>query len=60
MAADADVDTDPDCTDALAPEVDWLAHIDTDEFLLPARSLAEQLAAIDPELKKQYDAIEVD
>jgi len=28
------------------PEVDWLAHIDTDEFLLPARSLAEQLAAL--------------
>ncbi|MBN9889742.1 glycosyltransferase family 2 protein [Salipiger abyssi] len=28
------------------PEVDWLAHIDTDEFLLPARPLAEQLAAL--------------
>ncbi|KAA8608298.1 hypothetical protein AL036_07445 [Salipiger aestuarii] len=28
------------------PEVDWLAHIDTDEFLLPGRPLAEQLAAL--------------
>ncbi|MDO6585000.1 glycosyltransferase family 2 protein [Salipiger sp. 1_MG-2023] len=31
------------------PEVDWLAHIDTDEFLLPARPLAEQLAALPPD-----------
>ncbi|AWI85315.1 hypothetical protein CEW88_16390 [Alloyangia pacifica] len=26
------------------PELDWLAHVDVDEFLLPARPLAEQLA----------------
>jgi len=28
------------------PEVDWLAHIDTDEFLLPARPVSEVLAAL--------------
>ena len=28
------------------PEVDWLAHIDTDEFLLPSRPVAEELAAL--------------
>ncbi len=28
------------------PEVDWLAHIDVDEFLLPATPLADQLAAL--------------
>lgn len=28
------------------PEVDWLAHIDVDEFLWPARPLPEQLAAL--------------
>ncbi|GGG61609.1 hypothetical protein GCM10011415_04660 [Salipiger pallidus] len=28
------------------PEVDWLAHIDTDEFLLPATPLEAQLAAL--------------
>ncbi|WP_417742356.1 glycosyltransferase family 2 protein [Salipiger sp.] len=27
-------------------EVDWLAHIDTDEFLLPARPVSEVLAAL--------------
>lgn len=27
-------------------EVDWLAHIDVDEFLLPATPLADQLAAL--------------
>ncbi|MCR8546221.1 glycosyltransferase family 2 protein [Salipiger sp. P9] len=31
------------------PETDWLAHIDTDEFLLPARPLADQLAALPAE-----------
>lgn len=31
------------------PEVDWLAHIDVDEFLWPARPIAEQLAAL-PEI----------
>ncbi|MDT8325856.1 MAG: glycosyltransferase family 2 protein [Roseovarius sp.] len=28
------------------PQVDWLAHIDVDEFLLPASPLAAQLAAL--------------
>ncbi|MDJ0822406.1 MAG: glycosyltransferase family 2 protein [Paracoccaceae bacterium] len=28
------------------PETDWLAHIDVDEFLLPATSIADQLAAL--------------
>lgn len=28
------------------PEVDWLAHIDVDEFLWPQRPLPEQLAAL--------------
>ncbi|MCA0994298.1 glycosyltransferase family 2 protein [Alloyangia pacifica] len=28
------------------PETDWLAHVDVDEFLLPARPLADQLAAL--------------
>lgn len=28
------------------PEVDWLAHIDADEFLWPAHPLAEQLATL--------------
>jgi hypothetical protein len=28
------------------PEVDWLAHIDVDEFLLPAMPVAERLAAL--------------
>ncbi|EPX80485.1 glycosyltransferase family 2 protein [Salipiger mucosus] len=27
-------------------EVDWLAHVDTDEFLVPARPLSDQLAAL--------------
>lgn len=31
------------------PEVDWLAHIDVDEFLLPARPLADQLAELPPD-----------
>ena len=31
------------------PEVDWLAHIDTDEFLLPAQPVAETLAALPSE-----------
>lgn len=30
-----------------APEVDWLAHIDIDEFLLPAFPVAEQLSELD-------------
>lgn len=30
-------------------EVDWLAHIDVDEFLWPARPLAEQLAESPPD-----------
>lgn len=29
-----------------APEVDWLAHIDVDEFLWPARPLPEQLVTL--------------
>lgn len=28
------------------PETDWLAHIDVDEFLLPRRPIAEQLAEL--------------
>ena len=28
------------------PEVDWLAHIDTDEFLLPSRPVSDGLAAL--------------
>nr|WP_136441676.1 glycosyltransferase family 2 protein [Pacificoceanicola onchidii] len=31
------------------PEVDWLAHIDVDEYLLPAFPVAEQLAELDAE-----------
>lgn len=31
------------------PEVDWLAHIDVDEFLLASRPVAEQLAELPPE-----------
>jgi hypothetical protein len=31
------------------PEVDWLAHIDVDEFLWPQRPLPEQLAALPAE-----------
>nr|WP_240989198.1 glycosyltransferase family 2 protein [Salipiger mangrovisoli] len=31
------------------PETDWLAHIDIDEFLLPCRPLAEQLAELPTE-----------
>lgn len=30
-------------------EVDWLAHIDVDEFLWPARPIADQLAALPPD-----------
>lgn len=30
------------------PEVDWLCHIDVDEFLLTDRPVAEQLAALNP------------
>ncbi|WGW02582.1 glycosyltransferase family 2 protein [Tropicibacter oceani] len=31
------------------PEVDWLAHIDVDEFLLPQTPLGAQLAALAPD-----------
>lgn len=31
---------------ARAPEVDWLAHIDVDEFLLPDHDVADHLAAL--------------
>ncbi|WP_417719006.1 glycosyltransferase family 2 protein [Salipiger sp.] len=31
---------------SLPPEVDWLAHIDTDEFLMPRAPLGDQLAAL--------------
>lgn len=31
------------------PDVDWLAHIDVDEFLLPTRPIADQLAALPPD-----------
>jgi hypothetical protein len=33
------------------PGVDWLAHIDVDEFLWPARPLPEQLAALPAEVR---------
>ncbi|WP_375691341.1 glycosyltransferase family 2 protein [Pseudooceanicola sp. LIPI14-2-Ac024] len=34
---------------ARPPEVDWLAHIDVDEFLLPDAPLSDTLAALPPE-----------
>ncbi|WP_425098414.1 glycosyltransferase family 2 protein [Tropicibacter sp. S64] len=34
-------------TNNRTPEVDWLCHIDVDEFLLPAYPIAEQLAELD-------------
>ncbi|WP_397543935.1 glycosyltransferase family 2 protein [Roseovarius salis] len=33
------------------PGVDWLAHIDVDEFLWPAHPLPEQLAALPPDMR---------
>ncbi|MFU1477089.1 glycosyltransferase family 2 protein [Roseovarius sp. C7] len=33
------------------PGVDWLAHIDVDEFLWPERPLAEQLGALPPDVE---------
>ncbi|WP_138179481.1 glycosyltransferase family 2 protein, partial [Roseovarius indicus] len=33
------------------PQVDWLAHIDVDEFLWPAAPIADQLAALPSETR---------